>query len=55
MRKVRYTIVDENGIFSANYSRECDIPTKDGIDRHTYLGLLCRQYRKGLGGNTHRG
>ena len=44
MRKVRYTIAieDENGnvISETKYSKECDIPTKDEIDRHTYLGLL---------------
>ena len=44
MRTVRYTIAieDENGniLSETNYSRECDIPTKDEIDRHTYLGLL---------------
>ena len=44
MRKVRYTIAieDENGniLSETNYSRECDIPTKYEIDRHTYHGLL---------------
>lgn len=44
MRKVRYTIEieDENGniISETKYSKECDIPTKDEIDRHTYHGLL---------------
>lgn len=44
MRKVRYTIAieDENGniLSETNYSKECDIPTRDEIDRHTYNGLL---------------
>ena len=44
MRTVEYTIAvkDENGnvISETKYSKECDIPTKDEIDRHTYLGLL---------------
>lgn len=44
MRKVRYTIAieDENGNILSDtiYSRECDIPTKNEIDRHTYHGLL---------------
>ncbi len=44
MRKVRYTIEieDENGkvISETSYSRECDIPTREEIDRHTYLGLM---------------
>ena len=44
MRKVEYTIAikDENGniISETKYSKECDIPTKDEIDRHTYHGLL---------------
>lgn len=44
MRTVEYTIAvkDENGsiISETKYSKECDIPTKDEIDRHTYNGLL---------------
>lgn len=44
MRTVEYTIAvkDENGniISETRYSKECDIPTKDEIDRHTYMGLL---------------
>lgn len=44
MRTVEYTISvkDENGniISETRYSKECDIPTKDEIDRHTYMGLL---------------
>ena len=44
MRKVRYTIEieDENGntLSRTEYSKECDIPLKDEIDRHTYNGLL---------------
>lgn len=44
MRKVRYTIAieDENGniLSETSYSKECDIPTRDEIDRHTYNGLL---------------
>ena len=44
MRTVEYTIAvkDENGnvISETKYSKECDIPTKDEIDRHTYHGLL---------------
>lgn len=44
MRTVEYTIAvkDESGnvISETKYSKECDIPTKDEIDRHTYNGLL---------------
>ena len=44
MRKVEYTIAikDENGkvLSETKYEKECDIPTKDEIDRHTYVGLL---------------
>jgi len=44
MRTVEYTIAvkDENGnvISETKYSKKCDIPTKDEIDRHTYFGLL---------------
>ena len=44
MRTVEYTIAvkDENGniLSETKYSKECDIPTKDEIDRHTYNGLL---------------
>lgn len=44
MRKVRYTIEieDESGntLSRTEYSKECDIPLKDEIDRHTYNGLL---------------
>lgn len=44
MRKVKYTIEieDENGntLSRTEYSKECDIPLKDEIDRHTYEGLL---------------
>ena len=44
MRTVEYTIAvkDENGniLSETKYSKECDIPTKDEIDRHTYEGLL---------------
>ena len=44
MRKVKYTIEieDENGkvLSATKYEKECDIPTKDEIDRHTYIGLL---------------
>lgn len=44
MRTVEYTIAvkDECGnvISETKYSKECDIPTKDEIDRHTYNGLL---------------
>jgi hypothetical protein len=43
MRKVKYTIEieDENGntLSRTEYSKECDIPLKDEIDRHTYDGL----------------
>ena len=44
MRKVKYTIEieDESGktLSRTEYSKECDIPLKDEIDRHTYNGLL---------------
>ena len=44
MRKVKYTIEieDESGktLSRTEYSKECDIPLKDEIDRHTYIGLL---------------
>ena len=44
MRTVEYTIAikDENGniLSETKYSKECDIPLKDEIDRHTYNGLL---------------
>lgn len=44
MRKVRYTIEieDENGkiLSETKYEKECDIPLKDEIDRHTYKGLM---------------
>lgn len=44
MRTVEYTIAikDENGkiISETRYSKECDIPTREEIDRHTYLGLM---------------
>lgn len=44
MRKVRYTIEieDENGkvLSETKYEKECDIPTKNEIDRHTYVGLM---------------
>ena len=44
MRTVEYTIAvkDENGkvLSATKYEKECDIPTKDEIDRHTYNGLL---------------
>ena len=44
MMTVEYTIAikDENGniLSETKYSKECDIPTKDEIDRHTYEGLL---------------
>ncbi len=44
MRTVEYTIAikDENGniLSETKYSKECDIPLKDEIDRHTYEGLL---------------
>ena len=44
MRKVRYTIEieDENGkvLSETKYEKECDIPLKEEIDRHTYKGLL---------------
>ena len=43
MRKVEYTIAikDENGniLSETKYEKECDIPLKDEIDRHTYVGL----------------
>ena len=44
MRKVKYTIEieDENGntLSRTEYSKECDIPLKNEVDRHTYEGLL---------------
>lgn len=44
MRTVEYTIAvkDENGniLSETKYSKECDIPLKDEIDRHTYNGLM---------------
>ncbi len=44
MRKVEYTIAvkDENGkiLSETKYEKECDIPLKDEIDRHTYNGLM---------------
>lgn len=43
MRTVEYTIAikDENGniLSETKYSKECDIPLKDEIDRHTSAGL----------------
>jgi hypothetical protein len=44
MRTVEYTIAikDENGniLSETKYSKECDIPLKNEVDRHTYEGLL---------------
>ena len=43
MRTVEYTIAikDENGniLSETKYSKKCDIPLKEEIDRHTYDGL----------------